>query len=92
MAGMSTPHRPTTTETLARSWGDTVARLRAELGLSQVELAARAYTTQQTISRVETGQIIPSDALKVRIALGLQSTAGRVFAWPEDDFTPDGAA
>ena len=91
MAGMFKPQQPTTAETLARTWGDNVARLRAELGLSQVELAERAATTQQTISRVETGGIIPTDALKMRIALGLQSTTGRVFAWPEDS-TPDGAA
>ena len=92
MAGMFTPQQPTTSETLARTWGDNVARLRAELGLSQVELAERAATTQQTISRVETGGIIPTDPLKMRIALGLQSTTGRVFAWPEDSTTSDGAA
>lgn len=42
------------------------ARLRA--GLSQAELAARMRTSQSTIARLESGQILPSTKTLLRVA------------------------
>ncbi|MEU2870293.1 helix-turn-helix transcriptional regulator [Streptomyces olivoreticuli] len=51
---------------------DLVRSRRMELGLSQVELAARAGTGQAFISRVESGKTIPTIPVLERIATALE--------------------
>jgi DNA-binding XRE family transcriptional regulator len=68
---------------LAGLWGPRVGRLRAEAGLSQLALARRCAVSQQTISKLERGRIVPTDPLKLRIAHALQADPGELFGWPD---------
>lgn len=72
------------TEALAKFWGGKVADRRHELGLTQVELAQLCGLTQQTISKIEIGEIRPRDRLKYLIADKLATHVGELFAWPEE--------
>lgn len=77
--------QPTSTpKTLGQTWGEKVAARRQQLGLSQQQLADLCETTQQTISKIETGAILPRDRLKVTIAARLGTTVAQLFAWPDD--------
>jgi DNA-binding XRE family transcriptional regulator len=73
----------TTTVTLGDLWGDRVKKRRAELGLSQTMFARLVGTTQQTISRIENGTLVPHDRMKVQIAQSCGSSVAEMFAWPE---------
>jgi ribosome-binding protein aMBF1 (putative translation factor) len=53
--------------------GQTVRDRRLALGLSQVELAARADMTQPTISRLEAGGVVPTIPLLERISAALNA-------------------
>lgn len=53
---------------------------RAETGLSQSDLAAKAGVTRQTISSIETGQYCPSTLLAFVIARSLGKRIDEVFA------------
>lgn len=69
---------------LGETWGRNVARRRSELGFTQAELAERCgRVTQQTISKIERGVILPRDSLKLLIAIHLQSHPAELFGWPE---------
>lgn len=61
------------------TWGAGVRALRQLKNLSQAELAAKASTTQATISRIENGARGVSDSLKMRIALNLDTHPHRLF-------------
>ena len=77
-------NQPTTPpKSLGAIWGDAVAERRKLLGLSQQTLADLCGTTQQTISKIELGEIIPRDRLKVTIANRLGVPLSALFAWPE---------
>jgi putative transcriptional regulator len=52
---------------------------RAELGISQEQLAEMAGVTRQTISSIETGQYVPSALLAFVIAKRLGKQVGEVF-------------
>ena len=41
--------------------------------------------TQQTISKIERGAMVPLDRLKVRIARHLSTTPPTLFGWPESE-------
>lgn len=56
-----------------------VAYHRQRLGLSQEQLAAAAFTTQQSISRIEKGEQTPSAGMKVLIAQALDVPLYLVF-------------
>jgi transcriptional regulator with XRE-family HTH domain len=67
---------------LTEVWGSAVAARRKELGFSQEFVANQCEVTQQTISKIESGRLIPMDALKIRLANTLGTTPGELFAWP----------
>jgi ribosome-binding protein aMBF1 (putative translation factor) len=53
--------------------GQAVRERRLALGLSQVELAARAGMTQPALSRLEAGGVVPTIPLLERIAAALDA-------------------
>jgi transcriptional regulator with XRE-family HTH domain len=53
--------------------GQAVRERRAALGLSQVELAARAGMTQPALSRLEAGGVVPTIPLLERISIALDA-------------------
>lgn len=57
---------------LMASFADNLKRLRAEAGVTQVELARRADLTQSAISRYETGEDVPELASLLKLATGLE--------------------
>lgn len=67
------------------TWGCLVAERRQSLGLSQTQLAARAGTTQQTVSRIEGGVSGLSDRMKWTIASALQCSVSDLFPWPDQE-------
>ncbi len=64
---------PTFTDPAARRLGEALFERRKRLGMTQVDLAEKAKVPQSTISRVESGEAIPSLATlnKLRAALGM---------------------
>lgn len=62
-------------------WGAAVQRARRNLGMSQAELADDVGLTQQTISKVELGTVVPSDRTKVRLAHAIGMHPGHLFGW-----------
>ena len=79
------PARLTRVEADARiplkRWGAAVQRARKNLGMSQAELAENVGLTQQTISKVELGTVVPSDRTKVRLAHAIGMHPGHLFGW-----------
>lgn len=76
---------PKVVERLGDRWGAAVADRRRQLGLSQAQLAKACGdhgVTQQTISKIENGEIIPLDRLKVDLARALGTKPNVLFAWP----------
>lgn len=57
---------------------------RAELDLSQEQLAAMAGVTRQTISYIETGQYSPSTKLALILALKLGKPVDELFSLQEE--------
>jgi ribosome-binding protein aMBF1 (putative translation factor) len=53
--------------------GQAVRERRIALGLSQVELAARAAMTQPALSRLEAGGVVPTIPLLERISMALDA-------------------
>ncbi len=53
--------------------GQAVRERRIALGLSQVELAARAGMTQPALSRLEAGGVVPTIPLLERISMALDA-------------------
>ena len=70
-------------ESLGQRWGPLIATRRAEVGLSQAALAERSGVSQQTISKIERGLMVPLDPLKQRLAAALEAHPGDLFPWPE---------
>ena len=68
--------------TLAVAWGGRVAAARAAGALSQAALAAGCGVSQQTISKIERGRMVPLDPLKVRLSRSLDLAPGELFRWP----------
>jgi putative transcriptional regulator len=58
---------------------------RAELGLSQEQLALMAGVTRQTISYIETGQYAPSTRLALLLARALGRTVDGIFYLEESE-------
>lgn len=73
------PQKPST---LGQHWGSAVEARRSQLGLSQAQLATLAGITQQTVSKIEAGRMIPHDRLKLVLANRLGTEPGALFAWP----------
>lgn len=66
------------TERLANGLKD----LRAELGLTQAELAERVGVTRKTINTVENGVFVPSTLLALKLAAALNVPVEQLF-WIE---------
>ena len=79
--------QPVMSVPLGKHWGDRVAALRADLGLSQQQLADICGITQQTVSKIETGRTIPHDKMKLLIAQRTGQRVGVLFAWPEQNLS-----
>ena len=56
---------------------------RAELGLTQAELAERVGVTRKTVNTVENGVFTPSTLLALKLAESLDVTVERLF-WIEE--------
>ena len=56
---------------------------RAELGLTQAELAERVGVTRKTVNTVENGVFIPSTDLALRLARALGTSVESIFQLPE---------
>lgn len=67
---------------LHKSWGRKVRERRQAMHLSQDQLADMAEVRQATISRVESGNQCPSDAVKWRLAGALGVTVEQIFPYP----------
>ena len=57
---------------------------RAELGLTQAELAERVGVTRKTVNTVENGVFTPSTVLALRLAEALDRTVEQLFQLIED--------
>lgn len=75
--------QPGVTTSLGALWGERVGQRRADLGLTQARFAEVVGVTQQTISKIEKGEMIPHDILKVRIAQCTGTRVDVLFAWPK---------
>lgn len=70
------------TQSLGQFWGQRVAARREDLKITQVQLAQLCGITQQSISRIEAGVIVPRDSLKMTLAKNLGTTPTELFEWP----------
>jgi len=68
--------------TLAKEWGSRVRARRIALGLGQAQVAELVGTTIQTISKLERGEIVARDYLKIALAVRLHAEVDELFPWP----------
>lgn len=61
-----------------------IAELRKEMGLTQLELAARLGVSRQTIISLENGKYNPSIILAFRISQVFDRTIEEVFIYEEE--------
>jgi|Deesub1362A_J573_1020465.scaffolds.fasta_scaffold00029_129 repressor LexA len=66
-----------------RGVGETIRRLREEMGLSQRALARKAGISSQYLSDIEVGRTSPSLKSLEKIATALQSPPGRLLQTPD---------
>lgn len=64
------------------TWGRNVHERRKELGLTLDHVAMLADTTPQTVHKVEHGQIVPRDELRLSLALALFCEVADLFPAP----------
>jgi DNA-binding XRE family transcriptional regulator len=50
--------------------------------MTQTQLAELCNVTQQTISKIERGEVVPLDGLKVLLAQALRTEPWVLFSWP----------
>lgn len=74
--------QPVVSTNLAEQWGANVRDRREHLELTQVDLAVLCAITQQTVSKIESGGMIPLDRLKIVLAQKLCTTPAALFPWP----------
>lgn len=67
---------------LASQWGESVLKARHSRKMTQRALADRAGLTQQTVSKVEAGKLLPSERSKFRLAQALDTSVAVLFEWP----------
>lgn len=72
-----------------REFGERVAEIRRDQGLTQAELAERAGTSQSGMSQLEAGLRNPSYEMIVKIAAGLRVTPCYLFASQPVDLNPE---
>ncbi len=66
-------------EHLYRTWGSGIAKRRAELGLTQQQLAERVEVEQQAVSKWELGLTAPRNDIKLRLAAVFGVDANELF-------------
>lgn len=74
-----------TTQPLYITWGQRIRSERVAQGLTQAALAEAVGVHFATISRVESGQLGPSDALRCSIAKALNSRVEDLFSYAPED-------
>jgi putative transcriptional regulator len=67
---------------MAERLANRLKELRAELGLTQAELAERVGVTRKTVNTVENGVFTPSATLAIKLAHALNVTVERL-CWIE---------
>lgn len=67
----------------SRSWGQLVLARRKTLHWTLATVAARADTTPQTVHKVERGEIVPRDDLRLALAMALMTEVGDLFPQPD---------
>lgn len=67
---------------VAEAFGRAIRERRLEIGMSQVELAAKVGVEQTAVSHWELGRVIPSDAIRPTIAKALRVGVYRLFRYP----------
>lgn len=72
---------------LHQRWGKRLRSARQSAGLSQTQLAKRLRIHQGRVSEWESGDRVPSDATKFRLARVLDRSLDDLFGWPE--FLPE---
>lgn len=66
----------------ARVWGTAVKARRKHLGMTLEDVAGAAGTTPQTVHKVETGEIVARDHLRLGIAFALACEPAELFPVP----------
>lgn len=66
-----------------QAWGEAVRARRAELGLSQRELARRADIDPGHMAKVEAGSAGLSEDSKFRLARALERQVAEIFTYPD---------
>lgn len=66
----------------ARVWGGRVQSRRKAIKLSLEDVAELAHTSKQTISRIEHGDLVPRDYMRLAIAFALQCEPAELFPLP----------
>jgi transcriptional regulator with XRE-family HTH domain len=69
---------------IRRSWGSAVRKERERRGITQVELARAAGSSQAALSRLERGEQEPSLALALAVAAALDMTYAALFRLPTE--------
>ena len=64
---------------MAEGFGNRLKERRAELGLTQAELAERCGVTRKTINTVENGVFIPSTLLALKLSKALSEPVENLF-------------
>jgi len=64
---------------MAEGLGNRLKERRAELGLTQAELAERCGVTRKTVNTVENGVFIPSTVLALKLARALNEPVETLF-------------
>ena len=64
---------------MAEGLGNRLKERRAELGLTQAELAERCGVTRKTINTVENGVFIPSTLLALKLSKALSEPVENLF-------------
>jgi transcriptional regulator with XRE-family HTH domain len=67
---------------IEKSWGRLVKKHREDRDLTQDQLADLLEVSQGTISKIENGDIVARDSLKLRLADALGVRPQVLFPWP----------
>ena len=68
---------------MAERLANRIKERRAELGLTQAELAERVGVTRKTVNTVENGVFTPSATLAIKLSAALAFSVEQLF-WIED--------
>lgn len=61
------------------AWGLRVLERRKQLGMSQADVASLLGVRVQTISKIERGEIVPRDYLRIALAMALSVEVSELF-------------